>query len=331
VRTRLTDVTDPPGPAIFDPCQQAIGKESAKFIKSNLKALVSCEQNKIKGKHADACPDPGGPSGSAGRKAADKIATAALKFETKVAQLCGGVGKTCGGNTKNEVGGAFLGWPSACPNFESGACSNVVSGTTCTGITQCLACIAGAAVEQATAIYYGSLVPTDPRTQRQLNKCQQTIGRETSKFFLAKEKALQKCWDKRITGDHSAECPDASQPAGSPAQKAAADIAKAETKKQGKICKACGGPGGACATGFPPDVPGDSLADDFTPAQIGFPARCPSVTVPPGPSTAAVPCAGAVSTLEDLIRCVDCVTEYKVDCIERAKVPAYGALPAECN
>jgi hypothetical protein len=116
-----------------------------------------------------------------------------------------------------------------------------------------------------------------------------------------------------------------------PAEKAAAAIAKAETKKQAKICKVCGGPLKACQTGFPPAVPGDGMADDFTPAQVGFPASCPAVTVPPGPSTAAVPCSATVTTLEDLIRCVDCVTEFKVDCIERAKVPGFGALPAECN
>jgi hypothetical protein len=56
---------------------------------------------------------------------------------------------------------------------------------------------------------------------------------------------------------------------------------------------------------------------------IGFPPNCLDATVPT--------CAGVVDTLQKLVDCVDCVTEFNVDCADRAAVPAFAAYPAECN
>jgi hypothetical protein len=69
--------------------------------------------------------------------------------------------------------------------------------------------------------------------------------------------------------------------------------------------------------------------DDFAPASIGFPATCDDVKVPHGGPF----CAIAVNTLADLVYCVDCVTEFKVDCIDAARMPeARGRVyPCECN
>src|SRR5262249_34101138 len=80
-------------------------------------------------------------------------------------------------------------------------------------------------------------------------------------------------------------------------------------------CSACGGADKAC-----------DGTNDLTPAAIGFAATCPSVTVPGGSS-----CAGSISTMQDVVACVGCVTEFKVDCMDRVSAPAIASYPAECN
>ena len=115
---------------------------------------------------------------------------------------------------------------------------------------------------------------------------------------------------------------------GTAARKAADAIAKAEGKKIAKICKACGGAGKACQTAIG-SVPGDGLADDLAPSAIyNAVFSCDAVQVPGGQDCGAI---GLVDTLEKLIECVDCVTEFKVDCMDRAQVPGFVGYPAECN
>src|SRR6185436_15580292 len=65
---------------------------------------------------------------------------------------------------------------------------------------------------------------------------------------------------------------------------------------------------------------------DLTPAQIGFAPTCPSVTIPGGSA-----CGGPISTLQDIVDCVDCVTEFKADCLDPIAVPSLKTYPAECN
>ena len=72
-----------------------------------------------------------------------------------------------------------------------------------------------------------------------------------------------------------------------------------------------------------PVIGGSGGSDDFTPAVIGFPATCTAVKVPGGGPF----CSQLVATLADLVECVDCITEYKVDCIDRARVPEFGVYP----
>jgi hypothetical protein len=38
----------------------------------------------------------------------------------------------------------------------------------------------------------------------------------------------------------------------------------------------------------------------------------------------------AVGTLQDLATCVDCLTEFDVDCATFAAVPGLAAYPSEC-
>jgi hypothetical protein len=162
---------------------------------------------------------------------------------------------------------------------------------------------------------YDAINQTDPSAQAELNKCQQAIGKETQAFVAAKSKALAKCWDGRLKGKHGGTCPDGAAAAGTPSRKAADAIAKAESKRQAKICKACGGADGLC-----------DGANDQTPAAIGFAGSCPNVTIPGGGS-----CAATNSTLQDIVDCVGCVAEFREDCVDAIGVPSLVAYPAECN
>jgi hypothetical protein len=141
---------------------------------------------------------------------------------------------------------------------------------------------------------------------------------------------MSKCWDARMTGKHAGTCPDALAPAGSKPQKAALAIAKADTKKITTICKACGGTDKRCDDAITAldgsIIAGSGGGDDLLPATIGFLATCPTVQIPGGEY-----CDQPVATLADLVECVDCVSEFKVDCTDRARVPEFGAYPCSCN
>jgi len=49
------------------------------------------------------------------------------------------------------------------------------------------------------------------------------------------------------------------------------------------------------------------------------------------PSGGPVCNAAPVGDLQDIVQCVGCVTEFKVDCFDRATVPELVPLPPECN
>lgn len=311
-------------------CRRTIAKEASKFVSAKTKALQACEGDKVKGKHNDLCPN---------LKATQKIAKATTKFEAAIGKQCGGKDGVCGGDTTKEIGGGLAGRPATCPNFESGTCTNTIGIFTCTGIATCIECIGNAAVDQAIDLYYAGLEPTDPVLNVTLNKCQQAIGKTVSKFLLAKEKALQKCWDARLKGKHTGTCPDFAAASGSSPKKAADSIAKAEGKKIATICKACGGEEKLCDNAVTPVNPGTPIVAgsggtgvdaDFTADDIlagSGPFNCPSVSVPGGPS-----CGGVMVTLADVIFCLDCVTEYKVDCLDPNRVPeTFAGYPIECN
>jgi hypothetical protein len=342
----ISDLRGLPGRGDTIKCKRAIAKEASKFTKAKTKALQKCEEAKVKDKHADPCPNPSGLPGTAGRKAADKIAKAVSKLGAKIAGACGGDDKACGGNLANETGGALAGFPFQCPDFEGAGCTGSIEQLSCGGIAACLECIAETAIDQAIVLYYGDLEDTDPEAQKALNKCQQAIGKVTAKYLLAKEKALLKCWDARFQNKHALGCPDIGANPADPAQKdafkAADAIRKAESKKIAKICNKCGGADKLCDAVVPVVNPGTpSLGGsggtgpnaDFTPADILVSASptCPDVTVPAVPARPPLPCAGPIATLADLIFCLDCVTEFKVDCIDRARVPDLASYPAECT
>jgi hypothetical protein len=275
----------------FD-CRRAISKASAKFAQAKMKALQKCEDKVVNNSAPGPCPDS---------KASGSIATAQGKLRDSVNKGCGGTDRSCG-TGGDDVPLAAIGWSGNCPNFESGSCNNAI--TSCDGINTCLLCVDEAAVDQAIDLYYGNL--DLGTTNSDVIKCQRSIGKETAKFFAKKSKALQKCEDQVTQGMIAGPCPDGT---------AASKIATAESKKRGNICKACGGGDKVCGG-----------TDDLSPAQIGFAANCPNVTVPGGPT-----CAHAITTVQDIVDCVDCVTEFKADCVNALAVPAQRSYPPECN
>jgi hypothetical protein len=79
------------------------------------------------------------------------------------------------------------------------------------------------------------------------------------------------------------------------------------------------------------------VPDDLDPAtEIGFGTDCPDVTLPYYPNTDCGTlddtdgAADQIDSLRELIECVDCVLEFKVDCIDRATVPHDQPLPPSC-
>ncbi len=316
-------------------CQRTIAKEVSKFVKAKLKILDKCHASMLK----DKSPDPGPGSGMrlaaclGDPTTAAKLASAASKTTAKIAGKCGGANKTCGDFDADEELPGDLGFDATCPSFE-GSCAAAIAD--CDDLATCVDCIADAAIDQSMVLYYDAMI--DVTVGSAINKCQLTIGKETTKYFLAKEKLLLKCKDAHLKGKHTDVCPDVTAPAGSVAEKTAVKIAKAESKKITKICKSCGGASKTCdATvtlvnpGGPVSIPGVASGDDLLPAAIGFPASCTGVTLPPVPGRPATPCAGAVSTLADLVTCVDCVTEFKADCIDAAARPQFTTYPCECR
>jgi hypothetical protein len=292
------------GTANADPvkCKAAIIKASSSFAQAKAKALQKCEDTVVKGKL------PQGTDCSNEIKAAAGIAKAATKLAGAINKGCGGGDKVCGGSDDDTA--TVIGFPTTCPNFENGACNGAVGPGDCTGITACVQCIGEAAVDQAIALSYDDLVTSDPKAQKVLNKCQAAIGKAALTFFNAKSKILAKCWDAVNKGKATGPCPTGVE---------APKIAAAAAKLSGAILKACAGKDKA--------IGGTDVNADLTPTEIGFPANCQAVD-PPGAEAA---CDGAIANLQDLIDCVTCVNEFKVDCADAAGAAALAAYPTECN
>jgi cysteine-rich repeat protein len=275
-------------------CQRTILKESLKFAQQEMKALGKCEDKVVAGALSQATVCATDPSTS------DRIDKAESKLRAKIDKDCGGDDKSCGtGGDDDEP--EDIDWPGTCPDFEELGCTNVVGD--CDDVSECLFCVNDAAVTQAADLTFGDLVTSNPQTQGELNKCQRTLGKETVKFHKSVTKALGGCWDARHKGNHNSVCPVPGD------GKTADKIAKAESKRVKKMCDACGGGDGSCGTG-----------DDLSPTAIGFTNFCPNVAS----------CGNPISTLQDVVTCLGCVTRFKADCESALAVPAFQTYPAAC-
>ncbi|HEV7733484.1 MAG TPA: hypothetical protein VGR62_15055 [Candidatus Binatia bacterium] len=283
-------------------CTDAIATASARFVQDRALSLQSCETKKLAGKldRATACAtEP---------KATARLAKARAKLTKAIAGACGGGDRLCGGaNAADDVDLGAIGWNvGTCPAFAPDSCAIAIA--SCADISACLACVNEAAAAQATGLYNGALQPTDPKdkTVKALRRCQATIGKSTTAFLASRTQALATCWHAASRAG-SGGCPDA---------RATATITKARAKQAKSLQRACAGPDKAFAT-----------ADDLTPAAIGFPSTCPDVATVGGST-----CGGAVDGLAQLIDCVACVTEFDVDCADRAAVPSFvSPYPPECT
>ncbi len=332
-------------------CTRSINKEVGKYIKTVQKNVDKCKKKTItKGENGGLLSN----CTVAAIKAQpdDKLEAAALKMKAGIAKSCGGANKTCEvppGDGDDDL--AAINWAiGSCMNFESGTgteCDNPIG--TCGDIGDCLECIIDKGMEQAIdGLVYdqfnsANFFPAngaDP--QKRLNKCQVTIAKNAGKFLLGKQKILSKCWDGKLSGkvtkfDAASPCPDADL---SVPNKSVAKINKLEAKKVAAICKACGGGG---------DGDKDQLCDAVE-ADIGggvmptlgdivsLPYVCPNVSVPPNAvHPAGLNCGNPdVDTLQEYIDCIDCVLEFKADCLSASAVgdgnPGAGiGYPGECN
>jgi hypothetical protein len=273
------------------------------LLKADVVARASCEQAKLAGKRApdtNCAVDPG---------VRDAQAAASAALAEKIDAACGGKDKTCGGDTTGEPSPATLQFAAGCASGLRGSCTSTIQD--CGDIGRCLACADQAATDVLESDVFAQLVHSDPKikSQKPLNTCQRALRKQTQKFLEVDAQAVTKCWDVRLDGKHAQPCPVPGD------GKVGKVIAKAAAKRDAAICAACGGSDKRCGGN-----------DDFTPAEIGFPAQCPDVAVPGG-----LRCGRTIVTLTDVTGCLDCLTRYVVGCADRQRVPEYGPYPDECR
>src|SRR5688572_6517169 len=292
-----------PGPvaAVADPalkCERTIQRATSTFFRTKLKLLHKCEKKKVRGKLE---PDV---ECLFDEHTAEKIDDLYVDLSERVMKSCGGDDRTCG--TADDVSLAEVGWGAVtkCPNFENGDCDHEI--VDCDDVADCVACVGEAAADQAIDLYYGDLDPSHFGERSEENSCQLAIGNASIKFVDKVGRELLDCWKDRLSGKESGPCPD---------EDASDDIAKAEDFKVKVICKSCGGGDDQCGGG-----------DDLSPTDVGFLDECPDVNPPSGGS-----CGGAIVDLEDLVECVDCVSRFKADCVDRIAIPGLTDYPPECN
>ncbi len=295
-------------------CKAAITKTASQYVQARTKALVKCEGAVVAGK-LPLATDCGNEL-----KTDAAINKAKVKMEAAIEKACGGPDQDCGAGGDDDSL-ASIGWNvGTCPDIETSGCSMPIND--CHDVSDCLECVESEAVDQAVKLYYDDLA-LPSTSDKTLNKCQQAIGKASAAFLATKTKVLAKCWAAVNKGTISGPCPDPGD------GKAAAAIAAAEAKKIAAICKTCGGADKGCdqpVTGSVAVVPGTGGSDDLTPAAIGFPTSCADLTVPGGAS-----CAQSITTLADVVECVDCITEFDVDCADRLAVPWATSYPGQCN
>lgn len=299
-------------------CKRTINKELAKFVKTKSRILQKCKESAVK--RADPpladCPLTDQD---------DKINAAAQRMQDKIAAACGGANKLCNAADVGEDVDeplADIGWDiGACPDLRGEGCTDAIND--CSGIGVCLACIGHDAVNQASELSYDLLTATEFGTGSDLNDCQVAIGKASVKYLQAKSTVLKTCWDNVLRGKAGFTSPPGC-PATDPSvpNKTLAKLAKAEQKKIDTICAACGAGG---------DADKNNVCDDplsaFAPLAIGFEPECPDATVPGAPAS----CKLTIGTLTDLITCVDCLTDFEVQCTTDIPVPTLTTYPAECS
>lgn len=123
----LRNTTDPAARK----CQRAIGKESAQFVASQLRALQQCEDRVLRGKSAGPCPDG---------VAAANLAKSHAKMQQKICRACGGPGRACGGG--DDLTPGQIGFAATCPPLTipgGNACGAAI--TDLASLITCIDCV----------------------------------------------------------------------------------------------------------------------------------------------------------------------------------------------
>lgn len=129
--------TDPVADQALNRCQVAVGSATTRYLSARTKALQSCWDGRLLGKHDNACPDPGNG------KAALKIAAAGAKRDATICKACGGRDMACDGSEDFDAS-QILGATPACPSLvlpggdDCGALGTV---STLSDILECGACL----------------------------------------------------------------------------------------------------------------------------------------------------------------------------------------------
>lgn len=255
-------------------CRRTIVKESAKWETAKLKILQKCHDSDLKGKLESGKNCIPGDTNIDG-KTEEKLSKASDKFFDKIAKKC----------ETADIAAIFPG--GECPRFstsdEASGCTGTVADAA--SATTCLQCVGEASVDAMIELAYGKLFPVDPsnKTDKNVLKCQRSIGKNLEKFYKAERKALAKCEDGVIKGKITGSCPDS---------KNLAKINKARQKLLDKLDKDCG-------------KKEDLNQDDF-----GGPCVCPGLTIPGGAN-----CAGAIHSRGDLADCLACVVDHRAACL----------------
>ncbi len=232
-------------------CRQTLAKESSKLTQAIAKTLQKCEQAVHDGKLTGPC--------SADAKTIDAITKAKGKFKDKLLGTCAtSTGEFAFGRCPNETGATLP----VCGGILIQSKDNEAG---------CLSCLADHnAQELVSRVLYGSL---HAPANKDIGKCQKTVGQETLKFYLAASNVLAKCQDQLLK-KKLPSCPD---------PKTTEALDKAESNKVAKITKACCGDDGIC---------GGATCQTGQPSAIGDPCeanqdcgRCIGSTTPDKPCT----------------------------------------------
>jgi len=284
--TALVMLTSGVSVASPDDCRDGIVAAGARYAQATVKAVAACVRRHV----GDCASEP--------RTVAKRV-RAVTRLRAAIAARCCGADRACGTGDDDPL--ASVGFGAFCPNLDRGDCNMPIANAG--DAATCLACIADAAAFDVAGLV-GVPAPADAGAAR----CAASVAKESARFAVTASKALARCWDARAAGRHMNACPTPGDGLAGPA------IAAAATRATAAMCKACGGADRACGGG-----------DDVAPAAIGFPAACPSVSVPEGAA-----CAGDATTLTGLVACVGCVTNHASRCADAAAAPGFVSYPSEC-
>jgi hypothetical protein len=188
-------------------CVEGYVKEASKFVQKKGKTIAKCNDKNLK--EPGACPQLDLDA---------DIAALEQKFRDGIAKKC----------PDQPDRFAALGFPGKCSDANPG------NGFTLADLQECLVTTHEDAVDDMIDVEYGTT--TGPIVDKDVLKCQATIGKESQKYAVAVLKAVQKCRNGlaagKLFGFAPADCRTADP-------KTAQAATKAESKLRAAVLKKC--------------------------------------------------------------------------------------------